>query len=226
MEKQFEELSENAVIEYLQNYPEFFTKHQPLFADIYVSQQEMIDLNKASVKIRDENQQLKNRLAELINVAQDNEDLNQKIKHLISSLMYTTGLDEFFNTLYDTLCKDFNTDVATIRYFKPQDTNEKTLKEFVEYDANVFALFDDLLKSDKPLCGRKMSEQQIKYFFPDENIESMIIIPLGAPESEGLLAMGSKDATHFRDDMCTDLLEYLGELIDNLLNIWIRNNYN
>jgi hypothetical protein len=49
-----------------------------------------------------------------------------------------------------------------------------------------------------------------------------VLIPLGIPKPQGMLAIGSKEVSRFHADMGTDLLKYMGELISQLLSVWLR----
>ena len=235
-EQQIETLSEEAsVIEYLQQHPQFFVEHEKLLDTMEIpssneqnDQDAQDDQNDQKVSLleqnistlREENQQLQQKLKYLITVAEENDQLNQRIKRLVAALTNVIGMDEFFHTLYSTLCNEFNTDTVVVRCFQPQVLTV-TRQEFVEYDAQIFTLFDSTLKSAQPVCGQ-ISPEQIEYLFPSSQIASAVLIPLGSPEPHGLLAMGSHDASRFHADMSTDFIRYLGELVSNLLNIWLN----
>jgi len=171
--------------------------------------------------LRDENQQLQRKLENLITIAQQNEVVNQRIQRLVIILVGATGPDEFFNSLYDTLQNEFDTDTVTIRLFEHPTLSLAGRHEFVEYDAQVFTLFKSLLESSQPVCGR-LPNGQAHYLFPNEQIASAVLIPLGTPKPMGILAMGSKDVARFHTAMATDLLKYMGQLISQLIQSWLR----
>lgn len=242
--QKIEVLPEATVTEYLQRHPDFFTRHEDILATLVIPkdniilslEQELeslqeenkqlqlaevpiISLQQDLTAVHEENKLLRAKLGELIKVAQDNEKLNRRIQHLITTLIKVNGIEDFFQTLYSTLCNEFETDVVVVRCFEVIQSDRQ---EFVDFDAQIFNLFDDLLKNNNPICGQ-LSPEQHNYLFPDSKITSAVLIPILAnPEPQGLLAMGSDDATRFQADMSTDFLIYLGELISNLLRIWIR----
>lgn len=219
-----EELSETAVVEYLQQHPAFFTQHEELLAMMEIPHASGTAVSLVERKLavlREENQQLQYQLNELVTIAQQNEQLNQRIQRLIATLTRVTTLEEFFDNLYSTLCHEFNTDAVVLRWFELPHATLAKRQEFVEYDAQVFTLFENLLASEKPLCGQ-LSTEQTGYLFPNNSIASAALIPLGTPKSQGLLAIGSRDASRFHASMGTDLLKHLGELIGYLLEMWLR----
>jgi len=217
------ELPEATIVKYLHQHPKFFTRHEELLPILDIS-----NLNEASVSLakrkvetlQKDNKQLQQKLEELIAIAQENEQLNQRIRRLIAALVEVDSLDEFFQTLYSTISSEFNTDEVVVRWF---DASASFLEraEFVEYDAQVFTLFEEILNTNKPICGELTA--QIEYLFPqDKKIVTAVLIPLGSLKQQGVLAMGSHDASRFVADMNTDFLKYLGELVSHLLQMWMR----
>lgn len=219
-----DEIPEQLVIDYLKHHPDFFIRHENVLASMEISSNRgtatsLIE-RRLSV-LRDENQQLQRKLENLITIAQQNEVVNQRIQRLVIILVGATGPDEFFNSLYDTLQNEFDTDTVTIRLFEHPTLSLAGRHEFVEYDAQVFTLFKSLLESSQPVCGR-LPNGQAHYLFPNEQIASAVLIPLGTPKPMGILAMGSKDVARFHTAMATDLLKYMGQLISQLIQSWLR----
>jgi uncharacterized protein len=222
-------LSEEAVVEYLQQHPDFLTHHAEVLSHINTPQSsdptvslikhKLTQLREENQQLREENRQWQQKWKALVAVAEENEQLNQRIRRLIVALTSVTELDDFFHTLYSTLCNEFNTDAVVVRCFEvPGSTNER--QEFVEYDAQVFTLFDNLLENNQPICGQ-LETETIEYLFPNSKIASAALIPLSTHKSRGLLAMGSHDASRFHAEMGTDFLKYLGEVLSQLLRIWV-----
>ncbi len=223
--QQIEEPTEKAIAEYLQRHPDFFSRHKDLLAKLEIphDSDEAVSLQERKLAVlREENQQLQRKLGELVVIAQQNEQLNQRVQRLVAALTNVDGVDEFFHTLYSMLCNEFNTDTVVMRCFEvPHSSVAAERQEFVEYDAQIFTLFESLLENNKPICG-ELSPEQIEYLFSNSQIASAALIPLGTPEPQGLLAMGSHDASRFHADMGTDFLTYLGKIVSHLLRIWVR----
>ncbi len=179
--------------------------------------------NTEIAKLREKNQKLEQQLKQLIEIAQQNDKLNQRIRRVIVALTNVTGLDNFFKTLYDSLSKEFHTDKVAVRWFELPGPSLAHCPEFVEYDAEIFALFENLLESNKPLCGQ-CSTESMNYLFPESEIGSAVLIPLG--EAQGLLAMASYNPSRYHSDMAVDFLQYLGQLISHLLKMWLQFYYN
>lgn len=219
-----EDISAEVVADYLQHHPKFFLQHEELLKQLEIphsNDNAASPIERKSAVLREENQQLRQQLKELIAIAEHNQQLNQRIQRLIIALTEAIDLDDFFNNLYSQLKHEFKNDAVVILWFELAGTIPRP--EFVEYDAQIFALFETILEKHQPLCGQ-VAQEQLEYLFPNnyKKIASAILIPLGTPKPRGLLAMGSYNKKRFHPDMGTELLQYLGDLISHLLNIWIQ----
>jgi uncharacterized protein len=224
--QQTEQISEQAVVEYLKQYPDFLRQHDELFAVMKIpSDNGEVAVSSVEQKLsvlREENYQLQGKWEALVAIAEQNTQLNQRIQRLVATLTNVVGIEEFFETLYSTLCNEFNTDTVVVRWFElPHSPTAVSRQEFVEYDAQVFTLFDSVLENHHPVCGQ-LSTEQLEFLFPDSQIASAVLIPLGSPKAQGLLAMGSHDVERFHADMGTDFLQFMGEIISHLLKLWLR----
>jgi len=223
--KIFENLPESAVVDYLRQHPDVFTRHEELLAKMEIlpsPKGPAISLVERQLTVlREENRQLQHKFESLIAIAQKNEQLNQRIQRIVAALASASSPEEFFNTLYDCIQHEFNTDALVVRLFFSPNASFAGRPEFVEYDAQVFALFETVLEQNQTLCGRLTSEQTT-YLFSNDQINSAVLIPLGVPKPQGILGLGSQEVSRFHAGMSTDLLRYMGELVSHLLKWWLR----
>jgi len=221
-----EELSERDVVNYLRRHPDFFTYHEELLAKMMIphSRGSAISLVERQLSVlREENRHLQHQIDSLVKIAQHNELLNQRIQRLVVALSSRLTLEAFFDTLYVILKEEFNTDAAVLRLFIAPVSASSERAEFVEYDAEIFALFESVLASSHPICGR-LSGPQTHFLFGRQKVASAVLIPLGQPKPWGLLAMGSQEVSRFHAGMATDLLAYMGELVGQLLTRCLQEN--
>jgi hypothetical protein len=227
-----DKLSEETIVDYLKQHPDFFFHHEDLLTVLKIShdsgtavslvERKLAVLRKENQQLQENNQQLQHQWEDLVSIAEQNAKLNQRIQQLVGALANATDIEEFFQTLYSTLCNEFNTDIVVIRWFElPHSPAAASRQEFIEYDAQVFTLFDRVLENRYPLCGQLVPEQT-QFLFPDTPIASAVLLPLGEPKAQGLLAMGSQDAKRFHADMGTEFLQFMGTLISHLLKLWLR----
>jgi uncharacterized protein len=211
-------LSEQTVAEYLRRHPEFFMRNESLLTKVRIPHHSgsAVSLIERQLSVmRDENQQLQRQLENLISAAKRNEILLQQIQRTVNALLSTDNIDDFFESLYEQMAKNFNTDAVAVRLFSGIDRFSHRV-EFEDYDAHTFSLFERVLETNRPMCGR-LSNAQTNYLFPNDQIGSAVLIPLGLPEPHGILAMGSVDVARFFNGMSTDLLVYLGDQISRIL---------
>jgi uncharacterized protein YigA (DUF484 family) len=215
-------LEDKTVADYLRENPEFFHNNVSLLADLEIphSVGPAVSLVEHQVKIlRDQNSQLKRKLMDLVQVARDNNRLNERMHQLTLELISTTSLVQLLDTLRDNLLGEFNADTVTLRVTGIPDSlaRECDVDSFNPEDGEL-GHFETFLKSPRPQCGR-FKPAQLTYLFGDqaEAIESAALVPLGQKCAFGLLAIGSQNASHFHPGMGTLFLTHLGELLGMLL---------
>ncbi|MEK7990850.1 MAG: DUF484 family protein [Thiotrichaceae bacterium] len=215
-------ISEEDVESYLHQHPKFFNNHADLLAVMEIPHERgaAVSLVERQLSVlRDENQRSQYQLTELMSIAKQNDGLNRRIQNIILTLAQANSVEEFFELLYGILETEFKTDAISVRLFEMNENHER--EEFVEYDAQVFQLFESILSGHHAICGQ-LNPAQKDYLFAEQHITSAVLIPLGAPKARGILAMGSREISRFHSGMSTDLLEYMGELIGQLLQLWLR----
>jgi uncharacterized protein YigA (DUF484 family) len=215
-------LEEKAVADYLRDNPEFFQNNASLLAELEIPHScgPAVSLVEHQVKIlRDQNSQLKRKLMDLVQVARDNNRLNERMHQLTLELISTTSLVQLLDTLRNNLQGEFNADTVTLRVTGIPDAlaRECDIDSF-DPEAPELEQLDSFLKSSRPQCGR-FKPAQLAYLFGDQSeaIESAALVPLGQKCAFGLLAIGSQNASHFHPGMGTLFLTHLGELLGMLL---------
>lgn len=224
-------VQEPDIAAYLRTHPDFFLNHTSLLADIRVPHQTAgaISLIERQVTVlRDQNQDLKRQLHALVQVARDNDRLNEQVQRLTLALMEGSDLSAALRTIGDSLRNDFRADAAVLGLFTqgaqlPAFDGQAALqlRALSEHEAGAGA-FATLLVGGKPLCGH-LRRTQMHYLFGDtaaENVASAVVLALNAgggdprhPKRLGLLGIGSRDARRYHAGMGTLFLSHLGELI-------------
>ena len=214
-----EGVSDKEVIEYLQAHPDFFITHTHLLADLVVPHDSggAVSLIERQVAVlRDQNRQVRRELADLVQIARDNDRLNECLQRFALAVMGCATLSEIFNTLYDTLRSDLSADAVALRLFGNgatvlvvpgvlppatlgvpfADALPCTLEDaelvnaaWVARDAAELEIFRKILEAGKPVCGR-LSPAQLHYLFGSQakDITSAALLPLhpGGQESSPL----------------------------------------
>lgn len=223
-----ETCSEKAVADYLRTHPDFFEKHAALLAILQVPHKcgSAVSLVERQVSVlREQNQQLRRKLVELVQVARDNDRLIERMQSLTLALMDTTSMEDVLHTLHDVLRNDFPCDAVAVRLFFGQGREQAlavSSDAFIAQDDPGLAAFERFLKTRRPLCGR-LKPAQMRFLFGAQagDIHSAVVLLLGEQSNYGLLAMGSHDPNRFHTGMGTAYVARMGELISRALKPYV-----
>ena len=219
-------LTAEDVENYLRKNPDFFLGRPELLAEISLPHRsgEAVSLVEKQVKVlREQNEQARKRLHELIEIAKLNEDLAHRMHHLMLTLIDAVDPDEIFKTLYENLKRNFRAEKVAIRLFaQPAGTEIPAMAEFVGREAGAAELFKTLIEKRLPVIGTPDMEQQKFLFGPDgADIASMVLVPLRGSNWGGIMAIGSRDPDRFQKGMGVELLANMGEVLSFILKPWI-----
>jgi len=216
------ELDAAAVADYLQRHPDFLSRHP----DVLTAQQVphrpgrgVASLIERQVRLlRERNEHLEGRLAELLRAARENERVGARLVELACSLLEADSLDAVLALVRDTLLAEFSADVVWIRLIDREEgaAAARDPERFVMPEAGELAAFDDCLRHGQPQCGGIDEQALARIFAPDEPAAapaSAAVVPLTAGRPLGIVVMGSHEPGHFHPDMGTHFLAQLGALV-------------
>jgi len=220
-------INDGSVTQYLETYPDFFERNVTLLAKLRLPHLResgaTVSLVERQVEVlRDRNQSLERKLAELLDVARANDALANRIHCLSQRLIRGRTLLETINAVETSLREDFDARNSVLLLFMEQARDlEAGAGRFLKtaHPADeVVKTFDSLLQSGKPRCGQ-IRDAQRDYLFGKDSIEigSVALAPLGAKGVLGLLAIGASDADRFHPAMSTEFLTRISELLANAL---------
>ncbi|MBI5040770.1 MAG: DUF484 family protein [Gammaproteobacteria bacterium] len=211
-------LSAEQVELYLREHPEFFNDHLPLVASLRIPHAAgpAVSLIERQVAVlRDQNQQYKRKLMELVQVGRDNDALHRNLHLLTLALMRANSLGDVVERVHGHLRDDFKADVVALRLARlPKDFSTDTCTLPLDASDAALASFAPFFRAVRPLCG-ELKAEQLAFLYGDqaEAVASTALIPLGVEAELGMLAIGSHDDHRFHPAMDTLFLRCLGELI-------------
>lgn len=220
-----EDLTEEAVADYLRTNPDFFEHHSDLLGSLrlpHVSGAAVSLVERQVSVLRQKDLKLERKLKELIEVARINDALAAKMHQLTLRLLAARGISETLEAIEAALRMTFDAELSVLvlfgdpsefegvsvgRFFKPVDRDSESL--------NAFATF---LKRSGPRCGQ-IRDAQRDFLFGRETDEvgSAALVPLGKKSAIGFLVIGSTDANRFHPGMSMDFLARLGDLVAEAL---------
>lgn len=215
-----DEVSEQQVREYLQQHPDFFSQHEDVLADIKLPHQAgaAVSLVERQVSVlRERNMDMRHRLSELIEVARENDTLFEKTKSLILDIVGADNLDDLATAVQVALKQEFQADVSALTLFAP--AQEKLLAQTrVVPLQEAQQSIQGILSSSRAVCGA-LRPQEMSFLFPEQTNEvgSAAVAPLGNGKVMGVLAVGSYDPNHYRSNMGTLFLTYVGDILNVVL---------
>jgi uncharacterized protein YigA (DUF484 family) len=212
---------ESRVIEYLQKNPAILMEYPEIFSTLSIPHQTggAISLVERQLKLlRGENQHLKSKIEELVSIARDNEELNQRFHRLALELMDAEQLHDVLAMVQDQVQTFFYTDFVCFRFLPGISETGNTLDGlYLDADSNIIERINPWIEGRKPICGQHDDNIIRDLFGPDLRIASSAFIPLYHTRNLGLLCLGSISAERFSSSMGTIFLQHLGELVSNRL---------
>ena len=193
----------NEVRQYLAEHPDFFVDYPELLEALHVphaSEGNTVSLVERQVKVLRERQAAsRERLAELVRNARNNEQLAARIHKLTVRLLHARTTEEVRLQVANSMVEDF----------------EIPLNVFLESSE----LFREWLSAGKPRCGHFSLSQRQSVFGEEiaERIGSMALIPIGPGADRAVLGLASAEAARFAPGIGTDFLERIGELLSAAL---------
>ena len=225
-QQQSDQTDEAKVIQYLQDNPEVLMAYPAVFSSLTIPHQTggAISLVERQLKLlREENHSLKSKIDELVVIARENEELNQRFHRLALELMNTDQLHDVLAMVQDQVQTFFYTDFVCFR-FLPGVNDAGNVVDGLTLDAQS-GIVDSVkpwIEARKPVCGRQDEKVNRELFGEDIRIGSSALIPLYHTKDMGLLCLGSGSADRFSLSMGTIFLQQLGELVSNRLKILLQ----
>lgn len=186
---------------FLEEHPDFLVEHPDLLETLQVPHGldgPAVSLVERQVQVlRDRQAASRQRLAELMRNARDNEALVGRVHALALRLLHARDAAGISAQTEASMHEDF--DVRPARLLPVAD---------------IPPAVRELVASGMPRCGQ-LREDDRNALFGDAaaGVASMALVPIGADCRHGLLALGSTDAARFHPGMGTAFLERIGELV-------------
>jgi uncharacterized protein YigA (DUF484 family) len=214
-------LSDNDVIQYLSNHTDFFVRHPELLDALKVSNkngQVASLVNHQLNVLKARNLQLKNRLATLINYAEDNEKIMSQVFELTLQLSQISHIANVTKHFTRFVKQSFDSDLFKIILPAYENLKSSASVLCVEDETEYATIFSSFAKNNTPICGR-LQKDKLQFIFDRQadKIGSTVILPIGTHAKKGLLVFASFDENRFSPDMSTDLLAKLTQILDRKL---------
>jgi uncharacterized protein YigA (DUF484 family) len=203
------------VAAYLKRHPEFLSEYPELAAKLTMPREQGAVSSLAVYQLqslRDKNAELERRLAELIEIAAQNEQLMERVHALTVALLRANTMEVTARTVIARLSADFHTEQVRLLLFgdQPRLPRADWLQQ-VAGGAEALPEFAEFLQKNEPVSGRLSAEKLERLFGGEaEQIRSVAMMRLG---DSGILAIGSADPDRFQPGMGTLFLKMISATI-------------
>jgi uncharacterized protein YigA (DUF484 family) len=205
------------VAAYLKRHPEFLSEYPELAAKLTRPPREsggaVASLAVYQMQsLRDKNAELERRLAELVEIAAENEKLMERVHGLTVALLRASTMEVTARTVIARLSADFHTERVSLLLFgaEPKLPRADWLQQ-IAGGAAALPEFADFLHKGEPSSGRLSADKLARLFGEHATgLQSVALIPLG---DAGMLAIGSADPNRFQPGMGTLFLRMISATI-------------
>lgn len=209
------------VKKYLKDHPEFFEENASLLAEIQLPSPHgsgAISLaERQQLAQRDKIDALKERFAEMVLNAQENEATSNKIYAFNVELHRGKNFDEIEQLISTLLPEHFNlTDTCLRLWAEPRDAANSINLVFSTVSIDAKAWIEAL---QAPYCGKPPAIVADDWFI--DPAASVAIIPLQMEHAIGFLALASDDENRFFTEMGTDFLRKISEILSAALSRYL-----
>ena len=214
---------EHEMVRYLRDHPAFFEDHQDVLAGMVLSHESgsAVSLIERQVQIlREQKDEHKRKLQNLIAAAQNNEKLNNNVNALILELLDAPTLGDVLSAIEHRMRADFEADAIVVKLLASGNNVLKEHVELTSWQQPALIIGEKVMTARQPVCG-SFNSDQMQALFDDADIKSAGIFPLSEDENSkncfGIVAIGSYDPQRFRADMGTLFLTLLGQVLTRIL---------
>lgn len=221
-------ITADQVAAFLRHQPDFFERRSDLLELLRLPDNRgntVSLLERQALVLRDRNNELRERLNSLLDVARENDALFEKTRNLVLKLLEARTLPQFCNALTKGLQQQFGSDAVSLIIYDKDAALEGALREEVRCMAasNLHEALQLLLRQGKAVCGA-LRDDEVRELFPHHKqpILSAAMVPLEYQGRVGVLAIGSHDSQHFRSSLGTLFISYIGDVVARLLTDFVR----
>jgi len=204
------------IAEYLRQHPRFLEHFPDVATELVMPRENGPAASLAAYQLealRARNRELNGRLAELVAIAGDNEQLMVRVHTLTVGLLRDDNLSDVLKSFVGALNEDFHSDLVRVLLFRDgADLPRADWLVCVPAGKAVLPAFTDFLTRGEPACGRLAQDKLDRLFGADAGkVHSAALLKIG---NEGMLAIGSEDPNRFHPGIGTLFLKLIAQALD------------
>jgi uncharacterized protein len=209
-------VTEEQVIIYLRNHPDFFQQHSHLLAELHLRHESggAISLVERQVAIlRERNMVMRRRMTELMQTAKNNDELFAKTRTLTLELLNVASWHELNEVLATYVLTDFHADFVCCHL----DGAGTSLDHLRRHDGTL--PHERFVRGNYPVCTTLRIEELTALFPTVQHAGegSAVLAPLTIAAPRGCLVIGSRDPQAFTPDMDTLFVTYITDVLGRVV---------
>ena len=217
-ENQNKPLSDKDIIYFLSQNTDFFVRHPEQLEALQVSNRngKVASLVNHQVNVlKERNNQLKNKLSQLISNAAENEKIMSQVFQLTLQLCQISHVANVTKHFAQFVKQSFDSDMFKIVLPAYENLESSASVMCVSDETEFLSVFKEFMTNNTPVCGR-LKKEKLVYIFGNkaDKIGSSVILPIGKSAEKGLLVFASFDESRFNPEMSTDLLSKLTHILE------------
>lgn len=215
------------VADYLRRHPDFLARHPDLLDSLHppgrVQGKGVVDLQTFMIeRLRNEVTRLTGARDELVHHARDNLATQNRIHRSVVALLEARSFEHFIETATTDLAVILDVDVITIGV--EQDWQDRTKVPVRGVSRLAPGFVDELLGPGGKLLLRDDIHGDAEVFGAGAGLvrsEALIRLSISPDTPKALLAFGSRQPDHFHAGQGTELLSFLGRVVECSIRAWL-----
>ena len=219
-------IDESSVAAYLRDNPDFFDRYPNVLAELRLPHQsgQAVSLIERQISaLRGRNSDMRKQLKVLLNAANDNDELFQKITVLTLALLDSGTFTEIDGVLADKLASQFAADHVMCYVSRDQASVTAYSGDQVTFQETLPAV--SLMRNGHTTevsCGPVRAEEYCALFpYATPANGSVVIAPMVVSSTSGdwqaMLAIGSIDPDRYSTDLGTLFIEFVSSVLSRVL---------
>ena len=221
--------SAEAVAAFLVRHPRFLDEHPELLTVLTPPEQHsgsgVVDMQRYMLeRVQAEARQLQSTQGELIAASRSNLSSQTQVHAATLSLLEAAGSEHAVHTITQDFDQVLGVDTVTL-CFESDDLQAAGFADVAGVHAVPTGYVDRLISIDSRILLRRESGGEAEVFGPAAALiesDALIRLDLSPVGPAGLLVLGAREADKFHPGQGTELLLFLGDVVERTLKLWLN----
>lgn len=214
-----------AVKDYLLQHPEFFNQHPALLRDLSIKHESGVAVSLIERQLhllREKNNSLEKKILHLVQIAQDNEILEEQLHRIARRLIEIDHTNEVIPVINDLLINEFPSLQIRLGLYDLAPEYAVPSENYITSSDLQYVFYKQIILENYRECIFLRGKGLVDLFSKRVDVKSGVAIPLRSNKNFGVLLLGSSNENRFYEGMGTLFLEYLADLLSRKLKKMLK----